>query len=244
MVPTGWHAWIAGLLGGALLMSGRAAVFALYVMLSGAALAESVMPPADARELALIASARAGRLENVEALLKQGARVDAVDSNGVTALVAAAYNNQIDVARRLLAAGADLDHQDRSRQNAFLIAASEGYLDLLKFTIGAGADVRKLDSYNGTALIRAAHPGHFEIVRELLKTGIDVNHVNRLGWTALLDAIILGDGSARYVETVRLLVENSADINLADRSGVPPMRHAEQRGYKPIVDILTKAGAR
>ena len=35
---------------------------------------------------------------------------------------------------------------------------------------------------------------------------MEVDHVNRLGWTALHEAIILGDGSQRYVDTVRELV--------------------------------------
>jgi uncharacterized protein len=83
-----------------------------------------------------------------------------------------------------------------------------------------------------------------EIIRELLTTGIDVDHVNRLSWTALLEAIILGDGSARYQEVVRLLIDGGADVNLADGSGVTPLAHAQQKGQAEIVAMLVEAGAR
>lgn len=35
----------------------------------------------------------------------------------------------------------------------------------------------------------------------------NVNHVNSLGWTALLEAVILGGGSTRYQDVVRILLD-------------------------------------
>ena len=81
-------------------------------------------------------------------------------------------------------------------------------------------------------------------MRELLKTRIDVDHVNRLGWTALLEAIILGDGGPVHTEIVRLLVTHGASVQRADKQGVTPLAHAEQRGQRKIVEILQRAGAR
>jgi len=159
-------------------------------------------------------------------------------------LIAAAYGNRVEEARRLIDARADVNAQDETKQSAYLISTSEGYLELLRLTLRNGADVGSLDSYNGTGLIRAADRGHVEIVRELLETDIDVDHVNRLGWTALLEAIILGDGGARHTEVVRLLVEADADVNLGDREGVTPLEHARRGGYREMIDLLERAGAR
>ena len=195
-------------------------------------------------DAALIRAARQGDLDETRLLLDRGANVHASDAGGVTALIAAAYGNHVQVAQLLVAAGADVDVQDATRQSAFLIATSEGYLDLLPLTLGAGADVHRTDSYNGTGLIRAAHYGHVEVIRELLRTDMDANHVNRLGWTALLEAIILGDGGPRHTDVVRLLVEDGADVNLADASGVSPLTHARRRGYAEIAALLEAAGAR
>jgi ankyrin repeat protein len=194
--------------------------------------------------MALIDAAGRGDLAQVEQLLAQGADVEASTAAGVTPLIAAAYRNHLAVAERLIAAGADVNVQDNTRQSAYLISTSEGYLDLLKLTLAHGADVHSKDSFNGTGLIRAADRGHVEIIRELLKTDIDVDHINRLGWTALLEAIILGDGSARYQEVVRLLIDGGADVNLADGGGVSPLAHARQKGQAEIVAMLEGAGAR
>ena len=117
-------------------------------------------------------------------------------------------------------------------------------LGLLRLTLAHGANVHFTDSYNGTALIRAAHHGHIEVIAELLKTGIKVDHVNRLGWTALLEAIILGDGGPRHTETLRLLIEARADVNIADRSGDTPLAVARRRGFSAMVRMLRTAGAR
>ena len=81
--------------------------------------------------------------------------------------------------------------------------------------------------------------------RDLLaKAGVDVDHVNKLGWTALLEAIILGNGGASHQQIVQLLVDAKANVNLADRDGVSPLRHARNRGFSEIAQILVNAGAR
>ena len=160
-------------------------------------------------------------------------------------LIAAAYANEVAEAERLIAAGADVNAKDETVQSAYLIATSEvgDNPRLLELTLANGADVASLDSYDGTGLIRAADRGYTTIVARLLETDIDVDHVNRLGWTALLEAIILGGGDDAHVEVVRLLVEAGADVTIADDQGVTPLAHAEQSGYREMVEILTAAGA-
>jgi ankyrin repeat protein len=165
-----------------------------------------------------------------------------VDSNVHAELINAAWKNDVDRARALIARGADVNHEDATEQSAYLIATSEGYLDLLELTFQHGADVRALDSYNGTGLIRAAERGHGRVVGRLLQAGVDVDHVNRLGWTALHEAIVLGNGSERYVDTVRLLVAGGSDLRLPpQRDGIAPVVHAENRGQTAVVRTLRAA---
>ena len=82
------------------------------------------------------------------------------------------------------------------------------------------------------------------MVRALITAGAPLDHVNNLGWTALIEAVVLGDGGPRHVETVRALVQAGANADLADRQGVSPLAHARRRSYGALVDILEKAGAR
>jgi ankyrin repeat protein len=176
--------------------------------------------------------------------LAAGASVTATDDTGATALVRAAYGNHRAVAQELIAAGADVNHQDDTQQSAFLIATSEVGDDprLLELTLSNGARIQSKDSFNGTGLIRAADRGFPRIVARLLATGIEIDHVNRLGWTALHEAIVLGDGSPRYVRTVRLLVDAGADVMLpTQRDQVRPLTHAQRRGFDRIAAILEPA---
>jgi uncharacterized protein len=157
-------------------------------------------------------------------------------------LIAAAWDNDLPRARRLIAAGADVNAKDSTEQSAYLIATSEGYLRLLDLTLRNEADVTSLDSYEGTGLIRAAERGHHDIVGRLVQTPIDVDHVNNLGWVALHEAIILGDGSQDYVDTVRLLVAADADLEIASqRDGVRPLQHAASAGHREIATTLEAA---
>jgi len=193
--------------------------------------------------LQLINASEKGDIETVKSLLKNGVYIHAQNRNGACAVVAAAYNNRLDIVDLLIDAGADVNMKDNTLQSAYLISTSEGYTELLLKTLKAGADVHATDSYNGTGLIRAADRGHVGIIKELLKTDIRVNHINKLGWTALLEAIILGDGGTRYTETVRLLVESGADVNLPDKDGVTPLMRAKNKGFTDIVKILETADA-
>jgi ankyrin repeat protein len=195
------------------------------------------------RDQALIAAAGKGNAAGVERLLREGASVAASDGRGRTALLAATHGNHVAAARALIAAGADVNAKDDIEDSPFLYAGAEGRIEILNMTLPA-ADLNSTNRYGGTALIPAAHHGHPEAVRILLGTAIDKDHVNKLGWTALLEAVILGDGGQVHTEIVRMLAEAGANVNIADRDGVTPLAHANQRGFTAMVRILEARGAR
>jgi uncharacterized protein len=157
-------------------------------------------------------------------------------------LIAAAWDNDLRRARSLIARGADVNAKDNTVQSAYLISTSEGYLELLNLTLEHGADVDSKDSFNGTGLIRAADRGHADIAGRLVQAGVKIDHINNLGWTALHEAIILGDGSDRYVDTVRVLVAGGADLRLrSQRDQTTPIQHARSRGHNRIAQELRAA---
>lgn len=158
--------------------------------------------------------------------------------------MAATYGNHVETVAALIDAGADVNLRDNMVNNPFLLAGAEGLLDILKLTVKAGADPKLTNRFGGTALIPAAERGHVEVVEYLLThTNIDINHVNNLGWTALLEAIVLSDGGPKHQEIVMLLIQHGANVNIPDRAGHTPLRHARERGYKKIQALLEAAGA-
>lgn len=183
-------------------------------------------------------------VDRVRDLLDKGVDINAQDTQGRTAIMIATYANDVEMVKVLIAEGADVDIQDNMLNNPFLYAGAEGYMEILKLMIAAGADPTITNRYGGVALIPASEHGYVEVVNELLtNTKTHVNHVNNLGWTALLEAIILNDGSEKQQQTIRLLIEHGADVNLADKDGVTPLEHAREKGYKEIEEILLEAGA-
>jgi hypothetical protein len=94
------------------------------------------------------------------------------------------------------------------------------------------------DSFNGTGLIRAADRGHADIAGRLIQADIKINHINNLGWTALHEAIILGNGSRRYVDTVLVLVAGGANLRLrSQRDHISPLEHATSKGHTEIAEV-------
>jgi ankyrin repeat protein len=212
----------------------------------GAALAQ--VAPSDAEVRAyqgLHAAAASGNVAEIERLLAAGADREARDGNGRTPLHVAVYRKQRDAARLLLAKGANANALDRQRYDVVTIAAVADDVPTLKLVLEGGASAKNVTSpYDGTALIAAAHLGHVEVVQVLIKAGAPLDHVNNLTWTALMESIVLGDGGKRHTETLRALVQAGANVNIPDRAGITPLAHARGRGYKEMVAILEKAGAR
>jgi ankyrin repeat protein len=189
----------------------------------------------------LVRAATRGDLESVMRLLAGGADVDSQDTEGRTAVTAAVYGGHLEVVRALIDGGADVDIQDSSRANALLATGETGNAEILRAVLRADPDLTRTNRFGGTALIPAADRGHVDVVRELVKTEIDLDHVNDVGWTALLEAVILGNGGAAHQQIVRILVDAGADVDIADRDGVPPLEHARRNGYDQIARILATA---
>jgi ankyrin repeat protein len=141
--------------------------------------------------------------------------------------------------------GANPNVLDAQRYDIVTIAAVADDVPMLKVALEGGANAKNVTSpYAGTALIAAAHLGHDEVVKVLIAAGAPLDHVNNLRWTALIEAIVLGDGGKRHVETLRALVAAGANPNLADGRGTTPLALARGRGYTEMVKILENAGAK
>ncbi|WCM55523.1 ankyrin repeat domain-containing protein [Microbacterium sp. EF45047] len=150
-------------------------------------------------------------------------------------LAAAASGDAAAVRAVLIEAGADVDAKDDIQDSAYLYAGARGHDEILRMTLEHGADLRSTNRYGGTALIPASERGLLSTVEILLEAGVDPNHVNNLGWTALHEAIVLGDGSEKYVRVVRALIDGGADVTIPDGDGVLPRDLAAQRSYDAIV---------
>ena len=181
-----------------------------------------------------------GELDAVRAALREGIDLEQSDNRQRTALHIAAYRSHDRIFRLLAEAGADLNAMEFMAYDVITIAPVADDIGILELAIEYGGNVTNITSpYDGTALIAAARLGHAELVRKLLEAGAPPDHVNNLGWTALMEAVVLGDGSAPYLLTVRHLLAHGADREISDNQGLTPLEHSRQRGFSAIVDVLS-----
>jgi ankyrin repeat protein len=193
----------------------------------------------------LHAAAARGDVADLEKRIALGEDKEATDDRHRTPLHVAIYQKQNDAARALIRLGADPNKFDIDRYDIITIAAVANDLPMLRISIEGGGNPKAITSrYDGTALIAAAHLGHAEIVRTLIAAKAPLDHVNNLKWTALIESIVLGDGGKNHTDTMRALVDAGADVNIADGGGATPLRLAKSRGYREMVAILEKAGAK
>ncbi len=220
----------------------------ILTLLGVIAPATAQVPPSPTEVAAysgLHAAAWRGNSSRVRDLLARGVAIDGRDPHGRTALHVATHARQHEVIRHLAEAGADLNALEKDRYDAVTIAAvadDEATLDLL-LALGARPD-NITSRYDGNALIAAAHLGHDGVVRRLIAAGAALDHVNNLNWTAVIEAIVLGDGGARHVATLKALVEAGADVRITDRNGHTPLELASRLGYTEMVHILEQAPVR
>ena len=155
----------------------------------------------------LIAAAIRGDVEQVKALLSQGANVSEQDQYGWTALqVGAAYGYK-EIVDLLLSNRADPNVTNDQGRSALMYAAAFGHCEAVEALINAGADVNAVGGpMGGTALHAALWEGFAGAIAALLQApNIDLKLPNRSGKTPRQFAIELG-----RIELARLIEEAEA----------------------------------
>ncbi len=183
------------LIGGlALGVAGALCVTALVVAQS------SNSPVADA--------ARQGDRATVQALLKQGADVNAAQADGITALHWAAMNGDAAMAAMLLYAGANVGASTRLGSLTPLdLAAKTGRADVIGALLKGGANPNRADAHGTTPLMLAAASGSVPAVTALLDAGA---HVNAKESTKDETALMFGAAFGR-ADVVKVLLAHGAD---------------------------------
>ena len=101
------------------------------------------------------------------------------------------------------------------------------------------ADLNLQDKEGKTPLMTAIYSGFPDLAEMLIKEGADVNIKADLDWTALMFAAMRGDA-----KSVNNLIAAGVDVNCKTKDGETPKERAEKIGYKNIIEILKKAGAK
>jgi ankyrin repeat protein len=160
----------------------------------------------------LITAVKDGLQQEVKAILRKHASVNAADVNGATALAWAVMRDNVPVAALLLKAGADPNIADVSAITPLRIAIDNRSLPMTKLLLENGANPNQVGPRGETPLMTAVHFGSPEIVRLLLEHKANPNaRESQFGQTALMWA-------TRDAELIRLLLAHGADVHAITRA--------------------------
>ena len=219
---------------------------------SGEVLDEDSEEDEDGTESLLVTAVRNGDLDSVKILLKYKADVEVREKyqrdnwSSITraSLFWAADFGYIDILRCLIENAVDINSFSADNYNCtpLMKAVENGDKDVVTFLIDHGANVAIKDKCGYTALHRACiiyHDCSPEVLSCLIENGADVNLSTDKNRTPLMTACEYG-----HVNTVTILIEHGANVNLQDRDGLTVVHYAV-RGSQAceILSCLMENGA-
>ena len=179
------------------------------------AVCAGVIAVAELRAASTVAdAAQRGDLATVQALVKQGADVNAAQGDGMTALHWAALNGDMKIADVLLNAGAMPEATTRiGKYTPLHLASSRGHAALVSRLLAAGTNAKAETDTGVQPIHLAAQAGSADAIRALIERGADVNVRDEThGRTPLIFA-----ASEDRVDAMKLLIAKGADIRATTR---------------------------
>lgn len=180
-----------------------------------------------------------GHYDIAKALIDNGALVNLRAGDGFNALMEAVRTGNIEIAKLLIEHNSDINIKNKDGKNMIMIACEKGNEEMFNLLIENNADINEKSSWGASALIYASEKGNINIMQYLIDNGIDVNgKADDNGDTPLLWAVT---GQNPY-EASKLLIENGANVNATNDSGVVPATILAASTPK-VVKLLKDNGA-
>jgi len=181
-------------------------------------------------------------IAKVEAIIKQGANINAVQNpKKQTLLHLAAGSGYVEAVQLLLDNNANVDARDLLNGTPLHRAVQKGHVNVVEILIKYGADIEARHKGGHTPLYMAinAKSNRIEVMSLLLSAGASVNvEVGLTGYSPLYSAI-----NAGHLDAVELLIKHGADINFRNPVGGTPLHDAAYLGRPKIAELLIRHGA-
>ena len=176
----------------------------------------------------------------LQAIIDQGAEVNATNKQNCTALMLASNKGNINNINVLLKAGASRKIQD-SGGNTWLHYAVWGECStgVLQAIIDLGAEVNSTNKHNATALMVASMKGNVDAIMVLLDAGANQAIEDADGNTWLHYAVH-GDCSKDVLQAV---IDLGADLNATNKQNCTALMLASKKGNVDAMNLLLTAGA-
>lgn len=163
-----------------------------------------------------------------------------------TPLIEAVLKNDQEAVAKLVQTGTDVNATDADHTSALRAAVVMGRTEMVQFLLDHGAKPDVPDEEGTTALMDACAMGRSKIATALVGVGANPNVRSNDGSTALLNAIahiVLRPNWQSRREMIQFLLDNKAQVNIADWQGVTPLIAAARTADADVVSALLAAGA-
>ncbi|XP_029615703.1 ankyrin-2 [Salmo trutta] len=215
-------------------------------------------------------ASRAGQVEVVRCLLRNGAMVDARAREDQTPLHIASRLGKTEIVQLLLQ---HMAHPDASTTNGYTplhISAREGQVDVASVLLEAGASHSLATKKGFTPLHVASKYGSLDVVKLLLKKTAPPDSAGKNGLTPLHVAahydnqkvalLLLDKGASPHttakngytplhiaakknqMDIAVVLLQYGADTNILTKQGVTPLHLASQEGHADMATLLIEKG--
>jgi len=197
-------------------------------------------------------------MDVIELMLSEGISPDNTDLQGIPALQFALRNASYEVADFLLQKGASANKFDLTDPRPLIQAARKNDIRWIELLLKWGFNPNVLDRdeikslnpdiYPEPQVFKFKYPIHYaakfgneEICRLLINAGAEVDIRDQNGLSTL--SIALGEAKGIKHSTIRLLLENGADVNQKLEGGYSPLHLAVKYRDPDLVQMFNDFGA-
>ncbi len=191
-----------------------------------------------------------GHVDIVMALIEKGADVNArsnkvdvpeafVDQGQLSPLHWSTWLGQVETTNALLEKGADIDAKDQAGNTPLVYAMYKKHSNVVDLLLAKGPDVTTLGRNGLNTMHLAANMGRAGYLDKILAIGeVDPDIMTQTGFTAMHLAVLSGQ-----VESVKVLIDRGAKVNLRSRTGEAPIHLAVKSRQFGMVQLLSIRGA-
>ncbi len=172
----------------------------------------------------------------MDALVKNGANVNARGKGNKTPLMIAAETGKLAAYKNLLLKGANIDASDKD--HLLCLVTQNNWTDAMDALVKNGANVHTRGKGDKTPLMIAAEKGNLAACQFLLSKGADIHARDTNGNTALMLAVKKGK-----IDTIRTLISAGADIHAVNVFGETALILAAKK-TEEITQELLRHGAK
>ncbi|KAG8184304.1 hypothetical protein JTE90_008988 [Oedothorax gibbosus] len=182
-----------------------------------------------------------GDLVAVKRLLEEGRNVNEVTESGESLIYLAASCGYYELTQLLLAMKANIEDRGLKDKTPLMEAAEQGNTEIVKLLLQHGADVNAQicqDKKKATKIKACDMKPQTELQQQQLQQQLQQQQPVPEGNTPLIFACAAG-----HVDTVRLLLDAGASLEVHNENGHTPLMETASAGHVEVAKLLVERGA-